>query len=1438
MNQSFILWIYNKSIEVKTSIKEPVKNIANINNHIFILTNSNVLYQGTIEGVEKKHIEFTPINNFFLTYITSHEDKLFIVNPEGAVLICNENLTVLKEIYLVEQYKCALGHESSTSKVKVKTIAVNTFGALYVCENNQLWASGYMPQIGINENNPKKVVFFSGRLVHAIAVGVDFAVIVINKQIIDEFEATLSFTPLCQVCSLHSQGSHSSTPLSGDLCPLGVKLDTDIEESTAFRCYGNERAEDELIIKEEKNIIFRNTEAAKEFLTRQISRMSSVGEEYLIECTEKPTRIIKENMSNVATFVYEGVKTVGDKVATLSRHVSSSSDHTYGTDNNNEGIHRKNSKEDFLLSVSQSTSERDFQDLGVQENIDHILSKGNDLLSREVWMWGNFKYGYFDTESKDDFPVIISALSKIGVSKVNLQNIHACAVTLDGRTFVWGRNNDHQVTLENKADQSAPKLFVCNMNEKVMDAACGSNFTMILSNKTNVTYFGKFSQSYQTIYHKFMSECENRDTEAVKPLNNLISSNEYVLLNLGVKCDEGFNQFVVKEQLMLEEMICVNQQVIKLLSKKSVGSENADLYQSLCIAYKDMLFFLTASVESLLEHRNSIIPLIDIMLLKYCKEFLQIYRNYVDTIQNIVSINGFEYLTKILSISPQLHTLRSGILKDQITKDRELSFLLLSPLKRIVVYSEFFRKFANLDSQFKFKDLVDFIDIKVKEAEKTSNFWLNEGKIIDYLKAPKRRLISDSHEDPISLHNAGRFSSHRFILFSDIFVHINGSTSHQHPLDMIWLEIPHHELLHLICLKMPEDTLTLVAADGVTKNSWYHALQQAIKGALKKPELLQPPLARKGTYKFTKAGFFKDASFSGRWVNAKMHGSGKVAWSDGKSYTGQFNSNVLSGYGIMEIPNVGTYEGEWRENKQDGYGTYTYCNKDIYKGYFKDGAPHGHGLLRKGNFMANSASLYIGEWDCGKKSGYGVMDDIATGKKYLGHWSDCKRQGSGLIVTTEGTYYEGNFHNDSLSGHGVMVLDDGTHYEGDFKGTGLVGGKGIVTLPSGHIIEGTLTGSMDEGIKISAGVLRKEPDLNSSLPKSFGTLCTPPSEKWKALFKRCHAILGLPEKTTGASSSETPRIWQNVAVYLSSATTLKKNKGDDGSFQNSLNNLDVIPPFGRDSINVESYREIKSYLHRAFESTFHPLGSLLNNLCEAYISSYSGKVHPILVNHAISEIIDITERVFDIVGYLFPALPDRNNECIVSNLEGELEVISYRSLLYPVILPKVYNSLCTLLSLKNEAQEKQYKKVLIEWNKLSDRSLMSVLSVEKKFFNLDQCINLSDKSCAFLEAIETLQQIISMFLPLEKLMIIRNTVDKMTPIAQNLLGNSYVWNMDDLFPLFLYVVVRARIPHLGAELEFMEYFMDQNLENGELGIMFTTLKACYQQILQDKSFFY
>lgn len=112
---------------------------------------------------------------------------------------------------------------------------------------------------------------------------------------------------------------------------------------------------------------------------------------------------------------------------------------------------------------------------------------------------------------------------------------------------------------------------------------------------------------------------------------------------------------------------------------------------------------------------------------------------------------------------------------------------------------------------------------------------------------------------------------------------------------------------------------------------------------------------------------------------------------------------------------TGTYEGQWKDNLFNGYGIMKYANGDIYEGYFKDGQCHGHGIKRQGGFTSTSATIYTGDWANGVKQGYGVMDDIGKGEKYLGNWSDNKKHGCGLIVTLDGIYYEGLFMQDVLT---------------------------------------------------------------------------------------------------------------------------------------------------------------------------------------------------------------------------------------------------------------------------------------------------------------------------------------------------------------------------------------------------------------------------------------
>ena len=120
----------------------------------------------------------------------------------------------------------------------------------------------------------------------------------------------------------------------------------------------------------------------------------------------------------------------------------------------------------------------------------------------------------------------------------------------------------------------------------------------------------------------------------------------------------------------------------------------------------------------------------------------------------------------------------------------------------------------------------------------------------------------------------------------------------------------------------------------------------------------------------------------------------------------------------------------------------------------------------------------------------------------------------------------------------------------------------------------------------------------------------------------------------------------------------------------------------------------------------------MTDLSEAYNTTYGGRAHPLLLTHAITELHYICKRLYEIVRFLFPALPSDDKECLVENEDDE-EIINYQSLLYPLILPKVHHPLFTLFTLKNEQLERQYKRTLMEWNKQSDCALMTFLSVDQ-----------------------------------------------------------------------------------------------------------------------------
>lgn len=1357
--------------------------------------------------------------------------------------------------------------------IKVKSIAVNDSSSLFITENDELWANGNIPQIDIKCDIPKKVIFFDGRIMSSVSCGINFW-IAISRKILDtsnddtddENDNEKVYVNNCSKCTDEINDNEKSFCNINDNDRHHNKIDKKIEKLTDLN--------DSM-----------NTSVNKNFRAKKLSHVSSLGDDVgdtnnNYDDISNSSKILRQNVSNVASFVCEGVKLISDKVTNLSRQMSS---------NDNDKIRltemsmkltlypespRQNSfrNDEEPSSIGSSFDYHDSTQHGLDEKT--FIDAGNSLLSSEVWAWGDTNYGQLGTADNipRSKPVLITKLQNAGIQKISCGAYHTLALTLDGRVFAWGKNNCNQIHNDTSLHQSSPKQInptkKKNFDVRATDVAAGEQHSLIIINQ-EIYLLGKINNHYN-------NSQENHDNDSTKKIdtidetlsiNYLSSSGKFTVYSLNNKPDIIINQNNINnEKFLLEEMIIVSQNLIKKLQKKTSATKELNAYEKLCNSYLELMSLTALNVKSINDYKNNKLKIYEILLILNVDEFTNVYKYYITSVCDVISLDGFKKMAKIMPEQSDdirklyypidnwkkttVEDIITNALQSPINKLKNYLLLILDIINnnKFNLYTDYLKK-AKLKWERLCNDEQKYLD----EAIITRNFWDNFGKSIDVQKSPERRLIRESRTHPLSIMNYSRFTSHWFILLNDIFIHTTGTSNHTvYSLSTVWMEsIGDSETSkNTISMITPEKNFLFYTTTSIEKVEWLNAFQMAIKKNIQKFIGKNPPRSRTASYTFLKHSIFKDAHYDGRWLNGKPHGFGEMKWRDGKIYTGEFYNGFIHGNGKIKYPLNGTYDGEWIDGKQNGFGHYQYENGDIYDGWFKDDLPHGHGVKQEGHLMTEVASLYIGDWSGGLKHGYGIKDDQMTGEKYLGSWYNDLKHGTGIIVTLDGIYYEGEFVNDIMTGHGLMVFDDGTHYEGEIKSAGCFGGKGILELQNGFTIDGIIHGNWNENIKVIATLqLNKKNDdknkYNITKPPSFSKIGVLPNQKWKSIFRQCYELLGLidPASRSPMSFDKSPdiqRIWENLAVVINKSlqkTTIDTNYNSSLKYRDKdlsiSDELSKIPKFGRDDLTVESYELIQNYLTGAFASVHHPLGWLLSEMASVFNASYGGvRVHPLLLTHAVGEIRSITERLYCLVNLFFPALPKYGLDMVLKIDNGESPLISADGLLHPILLPQVNSALFVLYALHNKKEDDAYWERLIKWNRQNDDRLMELLDVDKKFWNKN-FINKKD-DIYFNDAIENLQQLKTTFSPLEKLMVIKKTFEKVTKEVQRDFGSVYMWSMDELFPVINFVVIRASVLQLGSEINLIEDFMEPYVSNGELGIMFSTLKASYHQVLNEK----
>ncbi|NXJ22839.1 AL2CL protein, partial [Dicrurus megarhynchus] len=627
---------------------------------------------------------------------------------------------------------------------------------------------------------------------------------------------------------------------------------------------------------------------------------------------------------------------------------------------------------------------------------------------------------------------------------------------------------------------------------------------------------------------------------------------------------------------------------------------------------------------------------------------------------------------------------------------------------------------------------------------------------------------------------------------------------------------------------------------------WQWKLRQAVRQALngKRDFPLwgrggdggEVPSRRFFSYAFRADGRLRGATYEGEWRRGKPHGKGTLKWRDGRNHVGDFQEGLEHGFGICLVPRrsedrYDCYKCHWYQGKMRGYGICEYGNDTVYKGYFKDNVRHGFGILE--NFSAERPFKYTGQWENDKKNGYGIWEDKERGERYIGMWLDDHRHGAGIVVTQSGICFQRTFHADKMVGPGILLLEDDSVYEGNFTEDLAFVGKGKLSFANGFVLEGTFSTRSGRGLQ-THGILNtsaENPDERRS-ETQLGLKEFPVEKRWEGIFEQFLEFIRSGCKEEMEESF--------TGFHIQSSKELRKSQEylfcQRGAEEISWKTEDIL----EELVRHQELEALQRYLEKALKSSLHPLGKLLRALTVVFQATYSGiGATRHLLAMAQEEVKFYAKKIWEFYQDLLRLALARKGPGPSGDADPRIPKGS--GLVLPLILPRFYAELSTLYMLGHERQDELYGQGIAELSRFPDIRLLEFLDVQRHLWPLQDLALTSNqrrslvKDQCFLAATECLQKLVATADPGEKLEILRGTYEELESAVSRAQPEQperreFRLPMDELLPLLVFVVSRAKIQRLGAEIHLIRDFMDPSKEGGMFDFLLTALESCYEHI--------
>ncbi|XP_069815262.1 ALS2 C-terminal-like protein isoform X3 [Dendropsophus ebraccatus] len=871
----------------------------------------------------------------------------------------------------------------------------------------------------------------------------------------------------------------------------------------------------------------------------------------------------------------------------------------------------------------------------------------------------------------------------------------------------------------------------------------------------------------------------------------------------------------------------------------------------------------------------------DLYLVTENSRLLQVYTEYVSAYTTFLVMKGFEksakqsssywkgnkkLLLQLIGDQPEtpVHVMLQRVLIEPLRNHVQQYSLILSRLNTTLSQDA-----SLVDSIAAFVRLQTFISQALDEASQTKLLWSSvSSKLVVALCTPDRRLQEDSKNVPVTV-TPGRYD--RVLLFNDALVFLQGNEPHICDLHTVWVDATVKQKSdlssHTFRIVTPEEELFLSTREQPHQVLWSWKINQLIRQSLerrrdfplwgKTGESSDPPTARLCRYTYRSEGRFKNADYEGDMSWGKPHGKGTLKWANGRNHVGDFKFGQEDGFGICLIPDASRdrfdcYKCHWRSGAIQGYGICEYADESVYKGYFKDNMRQGFGVLEQ-QASTTTSWKYTGNWEKDKRSGYGVWE-TSDNERYIGMWQENQRHGLGIVLLNTGSCYQGFFNANKLVGPGVLITEDNSMYEGEFTEECLLSGKGKLTFANGFTLVGTFNKRADSGLQ-THGVLSTASGFQDEILKKkyqFGAGSFPVEERWPGIFKQFQKFLEsgckreMEESFLGFHVRSSKKM-QKSQEYL---YCQRDSETDSGHIEDIMKEL---------SLESES---LQSYLEKAFNTSHHPLKKVMKLLHVVFQATYSGlgaNLH--LLSMAQEEIKYYAKKLWEFFRALLAMAEDKGGRG--PHKDEMSEELNPYTVILPAILPRFHPDLFMLYMLYQQQEDALYWQGIVRLGHLNDTKLLEFLDVQRQLWPLkdvkltaNQALPLTRNPAnpnntqptpyprikrysivrhkCFQSATECLQKIITTVDPKEKLEIILKTYQEIENTVSRVLSKDYKLPMDDLLPLLIYVVSRAGIQHLGAEIHFIQDLMDPNNRGGINDFLLTALESCYEHIQKDE----